>query len=304
MRIFYIGGAGRSGSTIVELLLGNISGYFSVGEVRHFWEYWVENNRICGCGVQLNQCNFWQSVVEHLNLEDDKILYLATLARKIDRSRNLPRLMKELEANTTPVLDFISATENLYQAIHRVSGTEVIVDSSKTPAHFLLLHKLFGENIFVLHLIRDGRAVAYAWNKRNKIDPSIYHVQAYMPRRNLTLSLIRWLVENHYMVELGKTVTNYSIMKYENFVLDPFQELGNVLKKFEGSNDISAPFFYQKTDIEIRPTHSVGGNPVRFQNDRFHIVDEQEWKSKMNVFTRTWLGLLALSMLKRYGYDL
>ena len=39
MTIVFIGGAGRSGSTLLEKILGNLDGCFSAGELRFIWQY-------------------------------------------------------------------------------------------------------------------------------------------------------------------------------------------------------------------------------------------------------------------------
>jgi hypothetical protein len=35
--VAYIVGSGRSGSTLLDLMLGRLDGWFSMGEFRHFW---------------------------------------------------------------------------------------------------------------------------------------------------------------------------------------------------------------------------------------------------------------------------
>jgi hypothetical protein len=57
--VLFIIGMGRSGSTVLEMLLGNIPGYFSVGETRFFWEYVQHEHDLCGCGQQFHACEYW-----------------------------------------------------------------------------------------------------------------------------------------------------------------------------------------------------------------------------------------------------
>ena len=38
VRVLYVAGAGRSGSTVLANLLGEVPGFVSVGEVRFLWE--------------------------------------------------------------------------------------------------------------------------------------------------------------------------------------------------------------------------------------------------------------------------
>lgn len=303
MQVLYIGGAGRSGSTLIEILLGNLPEYFSVGELRHFWEYWVEETRTCGCGALLRQCPFWSEVVTNLELSEQQIQQIARLARQFDRSHYIPLLRKQLEAPKPHLVEFLTATQNLYLTIGKMTGARILVDSSKTPAHFLMLKKALKEDITVLHLVRDGRAVAYAWNKRAKLDPSLKMPQeAHMPQRNLSLSIIRWMLENYYMSKLGQGQTNYEVLRYEDFVSDPVNRLRQGLKKLEGSEgDIRWLEQIQK-HMHLNPTHSVGGNPIRFQNERLSIMPDQAWIYNMSASSRMWLTILAFPVLRKFGY--
>jgi hypothetical protein len=45
--IVYVAGADRSGSTLLGMLLGNLAGTISVGEMRHLWSRGVLNDELC-----------------------------------------------------------------------------------------------------------------------------------------------------------------------------------------------------------------------------------------------------------------
>ncbi len=64
MRILYIGGWGRSGSTLLDLMLGQAPGVFSAGEIREIWQSGLVENRPCGCEQPFRDCSFWQAVGE------------------------------------------------------------------------------------------------------------------------------------------------------------------------------------------------------------------------------------------------
>ena len=58
--VLYIGGLGRSGSTLVERLAGQLPGACAVGELVHLWERGITEDERCGCGAPFHQCPFWQ----------------------------------------------------------------------------------------------------------------------------------------------------------------------------------------------------------------------------------------------------
>src|SRR3989337_1492741 len=104
MRILYIGGAGRSGSTLIELILGNMPGFFSVGEIRYFWEYVLEEDLSCGCGEIITSCTFWSKVLrEILSHEQIDIQKVAATAQDIDRTRNV---LRQMYKSSEPIKDF------------------------------------------------------------------------------------------------------------------------------------------------------------------------------------------------------
>ena len=63
VKVLYIMGWGRSGSTIMDNLLGGIDGFFSVGELGYLWERGLVEGRRCGCGRLLRDCEVWSEVL-------------------------------------------------------------------------------------------------------------------------------------------------------------------------------------------------------------------------------------------------
>src|ERR1022692_3637443 len=62
--------------------------------------------------------------------------------------------------------EYISYYARLYAAIIKVSGCELVVDSSKHPSLAHCLRWLPDVDLRVLHLVRDSRAVAYSWSRQ------------------------------------------------------------------------------------------------------------------------------------------
>ena len=56
--IVYVGGYGRSGSTILGLLLGQHEACVHFGEFGVIWSA-LKRNRSCTCGSKLYNCEFW-----------------------------------------------------------------------------------------------------------------------------------------------------------------------------------------------------------------------------------------------------
>ena len=63
-RILYIGGCTRSGSTLVDRMLGQLPGFVSTGEFGLITTHSITENRLCGCGRRFRDCPYWQAVGE------------------------------------------------------------------------------------------------------------------------------------------------------------------------------------------------------------------------------------------------
>ena len=61
-RVLFIGGWGRSGSTLLDRVLGHVPGVVSLGEVREIWVRGVIEDRPCGCDRPFSECPFWTEV--------------------------------------------------------------------------------------------------------------------------------------------------------------------------------------------------------------------------------------------------
>ena len=61
--VVFILSTGRSGSTLLDMLLGAHPQLCPLGEI-HYLQGGLELGRFCGCGMPLKDCKFWQSVLE------------------------------------------------------------------------------------------------------------------------------------------------------------------------------------------------------------------------------------------------
>src|SRR5207245_4821641 len=87
--VLYLGGVGRSGSTLVDRILGQVPGLFSGGEIRDLWARGLIENRQCGCGTPFRSCSFWTEVGRRAFGGWDRIdpPGVLLLARSVDRHR-------------------------------------------------------------------------------------------------------------------------------------------------------------------------------------------------------------------------
>jgi hypothetical protein len=284
------------------MILGNVEGFFSVGELRHFWEHASQNTVSCGCGTVLTGCTFWNPVVHEVSGKLS-MAGMTKLNRRLNRTRISPWIATGIASNLDPYRKLVSGTETLYRIVSRRTDHQVIVDSSKVPSHLDILRRIPSIDIRVLHLVRDGRAVAYSWSKRAKQEPRATRdgSKALMPQRSAVLSVLRWEIENICAVILSSSLP-YTVVRYEDFARRPHTELRRALDDLGFQTD-DLDWLARRT-ISLRSTHSVGGNPVRFTRSPISIALDDEWQCRMRFLERLLLGLIGLPVLLHFGYGL
>src|SRR5436190_3488695 len=96
-KVIYLGGYSRSGSTLVDRMLGEVPGFVSTGELGYITTHGLEQNRLCGCRSRFRDCEFWQEVGREAfsGWESDDGRELRSLYRAVCRHRFIPLLLAE-----------------------------------------------------------------------------------------------------------------------------------------------------------------------------------------------------------------
>jgi hypothetical protein len=305
VHVAYIGGSGRSGSTLLDLILGQIDGFCAVGELVHLWERGVVGNQLCGCGARFRTCAFWVEVGEEAFGGWDGVdaREVMGLARRVKRHRFIPLMVAP--ALSVSFRHAASAygdvQRRLYRAIRRVSGCRVVVDSSKEVPHALLLSRLEDVRISVVHLVRDSRGVAYSWRKR-VVRPEVANVPTFMPRHHPVRSAVEWMLDNLLLESLVGRGSPHRLVRYEALIEDPRRWVSEIVRFLGGTGSDEDLEFIGDEHVELRPTHSVSGNPMRFRAGRVPVRLDEAWRVDMSPKDRAVVTLLTRPLLARYGY--
>jgi hypothetical protein len=131
--VAYIGATGRSGSTLLDRVLGTAPSAVSVGELTWIWNYGVISDRPCGCGEPFRSCPFWTSVGDaafggwhQVDAEG-----LNRTRRELLRNRSVPTLWPRRSGGGAAAHEYVDVLGRLYRSIASVSGVDVVVDNSK-----------------------------------------------------------------------------------------------------------------------------------------------------------------------------
>jgi hypothetical protein len=299
LKVLFVGGYGRSGSTLLDRVLGQIPGFVSVGELRHVFQEGYLENRCCGCGERFHDCAFWQAVTVRAfgELDERELGELTALKRRIDRWWLLPQLGWRLGTprQRRDVDRYRGVLRSLYAAIAAESGAEVLIDSSKDVSHGYALRGLGAPiDLYVLHLVRDSRAVAHSWQRR-KFNPGNGRD---MDRHGLLRTGAEWLAINALTGLHRHAGGHYSTLLYGDFADDPAATVDGVLE-FIGEPGRPNPVSDDHS-VHLAADHTAAGNPNRFRHGGVRISPDDEWRHAMPPASRLLVGALTLPALKRY----
>lgn len=300
-RVLFLGGSGRSGSTLIERLTGELPGVCAIGEVVHLWERGVRDNEPCGCGLPLRACPFWGEVGDDAfggwaSFDTERMLGLKAA---VDRNRFIPELAApRLRASLArDVTAYAETYRRLYASVARVSGAEVIVDSSKHASLAHVLRWCGDLDLRVLQVVRDPRAVAYSWTKEMRRNATA-EMDTFSPRAAANL----WTVMNtgfHLLAARGVTLRRG---RYEDFIAAPVAGL-RALAEFAGlSADAAALGFMSDEKATLTVAHTASGNPMRFVTGEVALRRDEAWRSGLSAADRRLVTSLTFPLLLRYGY--
>lgn len=299
-KVLFIAGNGRSGSTILHNILGQIDGFFAIGEVRYIWERGLMKNRLCGCGAAFHDCPVWRDILDTafggMACVDAQKLFALTESFRIQdlpltviptvRDRQIARLQ-----------EYMAHLEKLYLAIQASTNSRVIVDSSKNPSYGYLLRMMPAIDLYIVHFIRDAQAVAYSWSKKKQFQPGDY-----MARKTPTKSALQWNARNlSSEMFLKRRTIPYRLLRYEDFVRAPQSSVESIVELLD-EQDVALPFVAPDTVMLEKPTHSVFGNEVRFQRGPVQIAMDDRWQSKMGRRQKMAVTALTWPLRLKYGY--
>jgi len=297
LTVLFIGGMGRSGSTLLHRLLGEQPGFAAVGELGLLWQSGLSENRLCGCGARFRECGFWQAVGDAAFGGFDALpaSTLAALRRFwAHRRRFAARLLLPLGMRSrTALTEYAHHLGRLLHGVQQVSGCEVIVDASKTPAHLAALLAIRSLDVHVVHLVRDSRAVVYSWQQRRRRLDAPDREEYFAPVPAWQTGL-QWMAINAALSRLRGAARSARVVRYEDFAAAPAALIEQICtqtgRRFDGAA-VSAP----GPGIQ----HTVAGNPVRLQPRPVVVKPDREWMERMSAASRwvvtacTWPGLVA-----------
>lgn len=303
--VLFLGGMGRSGTTLLERMLGELPGVASLGEVVHLWERALRDDELCGCGLPFSACPFWMEVGRRAFGGWDTLDAEETVALKhrADRTRFLPRLALPLLRRSVrrDLSAYLDLYERVYAAAREVAGAEAVVDSSKHVSLAYCLRWSRRADLHVLHVLRDSPAVAYSWG-RSVVRPEASGPDELMPQYSLLRVVLRWTVDNVMYDLLRLLGTDVRVVRYEDLVADPPATLLRVAQEVGLPLAAADLAFLTTGSAELQTTHTVAGNPMRFRSGALVVRRDDAWRTQMPTRDRRLVAALTAPVRAHYGY--
>jgi len=286
--LVYILSTGRSGSTLLDVLLGAQPECWTLGEFQ-LLDIGVGRQMQCGCHQQLSQCEFWGPVVDRVRRTLRFPLGYFRSGRhpsgKVVRWGFLPSIamgrplsVQRPAAEAYGVSNLAAIDEARYAAEQHQDKVSWLIDASKDPYRLLWLQASGHFDIRVIHLIRRPEGFVSNMMRSANASGSLAVVKY----------ALRWMIDNMiglailwrmFWPEMVKTV------HYEDLAADPESVIGDICHWLE------VPFEPDRThSTRYEVNHGVAGNRARWE--ALTVNFEETWRITMPSFHQRLISCL------------
>jgi hypothetical protein len=195
--------------------------------------------------------------------------------------------LQAVRACSAGAADFVRIGENSWSvadAMATVNGTPFVIDSSKSPLRLKLLYMLRRDRVRIVHLIRDGRAVA----------------ASAMRRRDMSASMAAriWKRDNHNLAVMLASIPARlkTRVHYEALCENPAGEMARI------GTFLGLQFNSSMLTLGERPVHNIPGNPMLFNRNRRTIAKDERWRRDLSDRDLAAFERAAGRLNRSFGY--
>jgi hypothetical protein len=300
--VLFIAGYGRSGSTILNMMLDQHPSLLGVGELSNLGPRVWPMNEYCSCQRRVHDCPFWSAVVQafHQAFGPQALSRYAQLQSRYETLASMARLSLTGTAAKPEFREYAALTTGMFEALHKVSGKHCVIDCSKLPGRAMAISAMGNVDLKLVHLIRDGRGVAWSLAKPIARDLAS-GVERTLPARSTARTAARWSIVNLAAERVARRLgSGKSIrMRYEDLVTSPSTELARVGALL--GIDLSTVASLIEAGEPLDPGHVVAGSRLRMKSS-LRLSFDQEWRARMPPEQQRRFQLLGGWLQSRYGY--
>ena len=297
--LVYVLSTGRSGSTLLDVLLGAQPECWTLGEFQ-LLDIGVGRHMPCGCRSPLGQCDFWEPILERVRRSIRFPIGYFRSGRhpngKVVRWSFLPSILTGGPRRSQQTIAEAYAVSNLAALEEAKEAAEELqdevtwlIDASKDPYRLLWLQASGLFDIRVIHLVR--RPEGFVANMMRTA--GVGGTSAVIRYAG------RWLVDNLIGLALLWRMFWPDAVKrvrYEDLASDPAHVLGEICDWLDVPFD---PERAQATRFEVN--HGVAGNLPRWE--ALPVTFEENWRATMPASHQRLVSLITAPLARLWASD-
>ncbi len=285
IKLIFIAGTNYSGTTLLSSILGCHPEVESLGQVFEIEDY-HRRGRKCMCGEEVPGCPFWSEVLPRTSAWHRGERRLWPYPTEFNYGGPITgRLQLVRPARPSSVAHYREFTLGLLRAASAVSGRRVLVDSSKHPHRLVWLVRSAVDqdlDLRVVQVTRNGLGVMRSYLKRGQ---------------SAARGALAWRNRN---AQVSRAVAQFAPrrttrLNYEELCADPRRAMERLC------TSLGLQFDPRMLQFRSRVQHQVGGNPMRFRDEREISLDER-WRRDLTEAQRVTFNLLAGAAQRALGY--
>jgi hypothetical protein len=289
VRVVYIMGDGRSGSTVTGIILGNHPAISSNGELHKWARYRGHPKRD---NDKEEDLRFWAEVrkcYRSQGLSTD-FSHLQNVQGEVENYGRFPKLLLH-RVSPEVCAEYCTHVGGVFKAISAVSRRDIIVDEAKRPARGLALLRCPGCNVRIIHLVRDPRGVVWSQGKRtveHKFKSPLVAALHYSSKNLMSL-----------LVQLFAPRGRVLRVRYEDLVRQPADQLKRI-GQFLG---LSMEPVIDKIDAgePLQVPYLLDGNRIRREKE-IQLRFDDTWRKQQSLGNRLVAILFTFPFFVLFGY--
>ena len=300
VKVVYILGSSRGGTSIVGRTLGLIEGAVFGGELRRLWGPARQSGRTCGCGRPLAECEVWSQILrdtpEHPQPDPERVVALQDRVAPIRHSWwAAAKILRRHGPLDDAAERYLKVLTDLHRSFARTTGASIVVDSSKNAGDAALLAGATDVTSYCVHVVRDPRGVVLS-RRRDLADPArtrpwnAARTGGYWTLAHLTAEAIR-----------RRYGDRYRLVRYEGFVDEPSRTLADVAEMLGSSAPSTA--IESGAPIRVPPAHGPDGHG-RFASEEVVLRRDERWLDMLSAPDRTATTMVTFPLLGKYHYPI
>lgn len=300
IKLIYVMSASFSGSTLMAFILATHPQIATVGELSGPDPLIRANDYPCSCGSLLKDCAFWKNIESRVNhnganfhilnqnkryrVSNSKVIHhLLTRPTKFFWIESIRDWFWRISQFNQQLTSYLKTNEAVIKTIMEYYKADIFLDTSKDVDRLQLLMHSENFEIFIIHLVRDGRGQTNSKVRRGA------------PMKKAA----RWLVKfDNQAKRLCDSInpSHFIRLRYE----DLCKNLPAQLRRIANLVGIE-PTLFDPARINNNQLFHILGNPMKWRGTDSIELDNR-WKNELSPADLKLFQKIAGSRNKDFGY--